>query len=247
MKKQWKGFLSGVLVSAMTMAFATSALAAYQKQATLDYTGISITLDGQPVIPTDANGNSVEPFAIDGTTYLPVRAVANAMGLGVDWEQSTQTVKLTSAGAVAEQPAEEPGTTEETVSSGEYTPVGAPGVGVSTDTAILGGPISVKVNSADGMKMLWVAKNNSGKTINYYTLHLSFYNRVGDPAYDQITHKSTKTIRTVGPVEPGEDLLLYSIVGYSRTCSKIVITDIDLEYADGTTETMPYWFATPDF
>lgn len=100
MRKQWKGFLSGLVTAAMLLAFVTSAYAAYQRQATLDYTGIKITLNGQPVTPADANGNPVEPFAMEGTTYLPVRAIANALGLGVEWEQATQTVKLTGGGAL---------------------------------------------------------------------------------------------------------------------------------------------------
>lgn len=98
MKRNWKGFLAGVLATILVLALFGGAIAAYQKQATLDYTGISITLDGKKITPTDVNGNSVEPFAIDGTTYLPVRAIANALGLGVDWNQSTQTVVLSSSG-----------------------------------------------------------------------------------------------------------------------------------------------------
>lgn len=94
--KQIRSFLTGVLVAVLVLGLSFSALAAYQKQATLDYTGIKITLDGQAVTPTNALGAPVEPFAIEGTTYLPVRAIANALGLGVEWDQATQTVKLTS-------------------------------------------------------------------------------------------------------------------------------------------------------
>lgn len=64
------------------------------KPAVLNYSDIKITLDGQSVTPKDANGNIVEPFIIDGTTYLPVRAVADALGLNVEWDGSTKTVKL---------------------------------------------------------------------------------------------------------------------------------------------------------
>lgn len=60
------------------------------------YTGTKITLDGQILTPKDANGKWVEPFAVDGTTYLPIRAVANALGLGVNWDQTAKTVKLDS-------------------------------------------------------------------------------------------------------------------------------------------------------
>ena len=43
----------------------------------------------------DANGNYVEPFIIDGTTYLPVRGIASALGLNVGWDGATKTVLLT--------------------------------------------------------------------------------------------------------------------------------------------------------
>ena len=95
MKNQWKGFISGIVVALLCVGLIGSAFASYQKQATLDYTGIKITLNGAAVMPTDANGNAVEPFAIEGTTYLPVRGIASAMGLDVAWDQATQTVKLT--------------------------------------------------------------------------------------------------------------------------------------------------------
>lgn len=104
MKKQWKGFASGVGVTLLCVGLVGSAFAAYQKQATLDYTGINITLNGSAVTPADANGNAVEPFAIDGTTYLPVRGIASAMGLNVSWDQATQTVALTSAGQTPSAP-----------------------------------------------------------------------------------------------------------------------------------------------
>ena len=63
-----------------------------------NYTDIKVMLDGEFLVLTDANGKTVEPFAVDGTTYLPVRAVAGALGLGVDWLAETSTVALTSGG-----------------------------------------------------------------------------------------------------------------------------------------------------
>lgn len=35
---------------------------------------------------------------MDGAAYLPVRAVADSLGLGVEWDAKTQTVKLTTGG-----------------------------------------------------------------------------------------------------------------------------------------------------
>ena len=94
--KEWKrGFAGGVAASVLCASLVGTAFAAnYQKQATLDYTGIKLKVNGETVTPKDANGNPVEPFAINGTTYLPVRAVGNALGLDVGWDPATQTVIL---------------------------------------------------------------------------------------------------------------------------------------------------------
>jgi hypothetical protein len=100
-------------------------------------------------------------------------------------------------------------------------------------------------NSVDGIKVCWGGENLSGKTINYYSVTIYFYNSVGDPAYSEITGKSSKTIRYVGPIAPNADLLVFGIVDYVPTCSKVLIGEITLEYSDGTKETGWYgWYTT---
>lgn len=95
MKKQWNGFIPGFLTALLLVGLVGGAMAATsQRQATLDYSGIKITMNGKVVTPKDANGNVVEPFAIAGTTYLPVRGIASALGLNVAWDGATQTVAL---------------------------------------------------------------------------------------------------------------------------------------------------------
>lgn len=74
------------------------------REATLLFRDIDINLDGQPLVPRDVAGNVVEPFIIDGTTYLPLRALANALGLGVDWVDATSTVVLTTDEPVTPPP-----------------------------------------------------------------------------------------------------------------------------------------------
>ncbi len=56
--------------------------------------GVKIVIDGQKITPTDANGKAVEPIIYNGTTYLPVRAVANAFGKAVYWDGPSYTVYL---------------------------------------------------------------------------------------------------------------------------------------------------------
>lgn len=102
MKKQWKGFVSGVLLALLVVSLTSTALATVGRRAVdADYNDITVTLNGKTVELVDANGNPVEPFAINGTTYLPVRAVASALGLEVGWDQATTTVILTSKAAQA--------------------------------------------------------------------------------------------------------------------------------------------------
>lgn len=97
MKGQLKGFLAGILTMVMAVSLIGTAIAVGRtEQATLHYNGISIVYDGKEVTPTNAQGKKVEPFIINGTTYLPVRGVGSILGLNVGWDASTQTVSLSS-------------------------------------------------------------------------------------------------------------------------------------------------------
>lgn len=97
MKNQWKGFISGVLVTLLMIGtIGTAAATTGKKTAELEYNNIKVTLDGTSVKLVDVNGNPVEPFIIGGTTYLPVRALASALGLNVSWDAATSTVILSS-------------------------------------------------------------------------------------------------------------------------------------------------------
>ena len=101
MKEKTKGFIAGALAATTIFGAGIGVSAdSLQKAATLIYNNIKICIDGNYIEPKDANGNKVEPFIIDGTTYLPVRAVASALGKEVAWDGNTNTVFL---GAKPEQ------------------------------------------------------------------------------------------------------------------------------------------------
>lgn len=93
MKKRLYGLVTGVLIGAIILGGATFAKQLSEK-VDIFYNNIKIFIDGTELVPKDANGNTVEPFIMNGTTYLPVRAVANAFGKDVDWNGETQTVYL---------------------------------------------------------------------------------------------------------------------------------------------------------
>ena len=95
-EKRWKDMLAGGLIVAAVAGLAVPALAATgSRQVWVDYSDIKLVINGETVTPRDGDGSVVEPFTIDGTTYLPVRAVADALGMDVDWNDSTNTVTLT--------------------------------------------------------------------------------------------------------------------------------------------------------
>ena len=99
MKKNIRPFVAGCLVTLLLTGLVGTALATVgSRTVTVDYNNIKVTLDGQAVNLVDANGNTVEPFSIAGTTYLPIRAVASALGLNVSWDSATSTAVLTTKG-----------------------------------------------------------------------------------------------------------------------------------------------------
>lgn len=93
MKKRVQGLVAGMLMGAML----TSGMA-FSKQisetAQLFYNNIKIYIDGGEIVPKDANGNIVEPFTMNGTTYLPVRAISNVFGKDVEWDGATQSIYI---------------------------------------------------------------------------------------------------------------------------------------------------------
>ena len=95
MKEKTKGFIAGVLATVAVSGIVLGAAADEIYQTVqIAYNNIKICLDGTFIEPKDAAGNTVEPFTMNGTTYLPVRAVAGAFGKEVGWDEATQTVYL---------------------------------------------------------------------------------------------------------------------------------------------------------
>jgi len=106
-KLQIKGFIAGMLV--MVLLSSITVLAAVRTETiSVTFHDIRIVLDGNVVTPKDAQGHVVEPFIWEGTTYLPLRAVADALGLNVTWDGNTYTIYLTHDVPVTTLPAPAP-------------------------------------------------------------------------------------------------------------------------------------------
>ncbi len=104
-----------------------------------------------------------------------------------------------------------------------------------------------ETNSVGGIQVRWTAKNNTNKTINYYTTTYYMFNSVGDFAYDDIKGECFFRVKTVGPVKPGEMILnfdgKYETSAYCNVCSSLLLYTIELEYSDGTSETVYYGYS----
>ncbi len=85
--KKGKNLLAIVLCVAM--CYIPMQAAGYYKTKNVQYGGINLYYNG--VYQNVAS----KAVVIDGTTYLPVRAFGNMLGLSMNWDQNTQTVSIT--------------------------------------------------------------------------------------------------------------------------------------------------------
>lgn len=91
MKRKSKFILALVLM----LVFSTVVFAARKVNITVTYDNIKVVVDGKEVqFGKDTKGNQIEPFIYNGTTYLPLRAVAEALGKQVQWDKNTNTAFL---------------------------------------------------------------------------------------------------------------------------------------------------------
>lgn len=77
---------------ALSMSLALCAMpiygAGYSRTQSVQYGGTNLVYNDED--KTDA----VQPIVIEGTTYLPIRAMSNLLGLNIGWSQATKTVTI---------------------------------------------------------------------------------------------------------------------------------------------------------
>lgn len=93
MLKNWKGFTAGFIAA---LIFSTGSIAAAASVDTgiraMLMGSIKMKLYGKDFNPQETNGTYVKPIGYNGRTYLPVRSLAEALGVPVDWDGVTKTV-----------------------------------------------------------------------------------------------------------------------------------------------------------
>ena len=85
-----------LLAAVLFVAAAVPAYAAMTGKDITVFSGVNIFVDGRELHPTDVKGNEVDAFIYEGTTYVPLRAVGEALGAEVSWNKETKTVYVNS-------------------------------------------------------------------------------------------------------------------------------------------------------
>ncbi len=89
-----KDMLAGAVIASMLFTLGSTAFATMTGKTIEAFTGIKVYVNDHIVEPKDAGGNPVDIFVYNGTTYLPIRAIGNALGLPVQYDASTETAYI---------------------------------------------------------------------------------------------------------------------------------------------------------
>ena len=116
--------------------------------------------------------------------------------------------------------------------------------GYYTQYCYLGGNFRLIFNTADGIIFSWGARNISDKTIESITYTIEYYDRAASPAADDITGSTSYTGRILGPIAPGKAFYSRYLIGYGKDVHYGRVTDVTLEFSDGTTVSGNYGYTT---
>ena len=76
------------------LAVGSAAATAYQTITAALRPDITVELNGKEQTMKDVNGKEIYAISYNGSTYLPIRAIGEALGMTVNWDSATQTVDL---------------------------------------------------------------------------------------------------------------------------------------------------------
>ena len=95
MKKLLKGYVLGILTMALLIP-SMAVIANNTRDISATFRNIRIFVDGEEFVPRDAHGNHVEPFLVDGSVFMSLRAASEIAGLIPSWDGENAFVHLNS-------------------------------------------------------------------------------------------------------------------------------------------------------
>ncbi len=96
-------------------------------------------------------------------------------------------------------------------------------------------------NSVGGLQYTGFFKYIGEKEVKYCNFYFEMENSVKDPAYDDITGNNRYVWQGVGPLTKNNYITIVSksdVAAYSKVCYYLWITKIEVEYMDGTKDTV---------
>ncbi len=189
------------------------------------------------------NNQSIKPDVpqqvINGSLYLPLRAIGDAVGAATSWNDANKMAHISYNGKDVYVKCS--ATNNNNTTNAKRSVIGDPHI---FDSEYVKG-FYYKKNSVDGVTVGLLLPYYGEKTIKYATMNFTFYNAVGDLAYDTIDRHYRYSYKLVGPMDPKDPGMMLDgipviptaeLVGYFTTLDKVVLDSVDLEYMDGTKE-----------
>ena len=89
-----QGFIAGLLVVLLLLPLGTALGSPTWTTRNISVLqgGIRTVVNGQQVTLRDAQGRVIEPMVFEGSTFVPLRAISEALGYPVSWDGATTTV-----------------------------------------------------------------------------------------------------------------------------------------------------------
>lgn len=92
--KYFEGLLSGIIITTLVTGLIITVSAQSDLLEVSFNDDLKLYVNMEKIDPVDANGNKVDMFIYNGTTYLPIRSVASALDLKVGWYENTSSIYL---------------------------------------------------------------------------------------------------------------------------------------------------------
>ena len=202
--------------------------------------GINLYLNDKGFIPKDVNGNETYPFILNGTTYVPIRAIAELFNANIGWNESSNTVSINTTGESAKlthTPRITQALTDYNIGAKKGTKLVINGVevipkdanGNIKDIYVANGTTYVPVRAVSGalgLPITWSDKTNSVFIGNHKTGGITVENIDDIYNFNVIASKTNKCGRLLGTRTPDGQYFVDTTFNYS----KFVLALLNKEY-----------------